>query len=335
MNNHSKRRRRKVSRPRKRAKEKARLSIIGAGRMGTVLGRALKEAGYTIAVVVTNHNRSAKDSARLIGQDTLALTAQSLMRLSNGEADRLLGSDVLLISTPDDAIVPMAKSLSEFFAGQLPRSKHDRARIALHTSGALSSHVLEPLRRIGFATGSMHPLVSIADKNSDPRSFLGGFFCIEGEQAAVTTARSISRALGGRDFQIDLGSKPLYHAAAVLTAGHVVSLFDVALEMLGECGLSSRQAQAVLLPLLKSTVANLEMGNPAQALTGTFARADVTTVRRHLEAIRSSGLEEALAAYVLLGRHSLRLAKRRIVNPEVASKIEDLLLQNPGGRAKS
>ena len=52
-------------------------------------------------------------------------------------------------------------------------------------------------------------------------------------------------------------------------------VFDAAIEMLSECGIDAKTAQATLLPLIKSTIINLETQAPPRALTGTFARADV------------------------------------------------------------
>jgi predicted short-subunit dehydrogenase-like oxidoreductase (DUF2520 family) len=106
-------------------------------------------------------------------------------------------------------------------------------------------------------------------------------------------------------------AKALYHAAAVTASGHVVALFDIATEMLTRCGLGEREARAILMPLVESTLVNLKEQEPASALTGTFARADVETVRRHLDAIHKETMKDALAAYTLLGKRSLKLAKQR------------------------
>ena len=105
-------------------------------------------------------------------------------------------------------------------------------------------------------------------------------------------ARAIVRDLGGKSFSIRSEDKPLYHAAAVMSAGNVVALFDVALEMLVQCGLTRPAAQRILLPLIASTVRNLETKDPVDALTGTFSRGDVETVKRHLKALSKTRLAE-------------------------------------------
>jgi predicted short-subunit dehydrogenase-like oxidoreductase (DUF2520 family) len=119
--------------------------------------------------------------------------------------------------------------------------------------------------------------------------------------------------------------KALYHAAAVMASGHVTALFDIAVEMLALCGLATGRAREVLLPLLRSTLENLYLSDPAHALTGTFARADAATVGRHLAALDAQEMKDALAVYRLLGLRSLKLAKAAGANVNALREIERLL----------
>ena len=76
---------------------------------------------------------------------------------------------------------------------------------------------------------------------------------------------------------------------------------------------------------MESTIANLSQQNPAAALTGTFKRGDVATVRRHLAAMKSEGLRNALAAYQLLGKRSIGLARKAGVKKSELDQIERLI----------
>jgi len=134
------------------------------------------------------------------------------------------------------------------------------------------------------------------------------------------------RDLEGQSFTIRSEDKPLYHAAAVMTSGNVTAVFDVALEMLVECGLSRKTARRVLLPLLASAVRNLETKDPAQALTGTFSRGDLETVKRHLEALDHRGLRDALDLYRLLGQRSLRLAEEQGLDRDLAREVRKTIV---------
>jgi len=325
--------RRAQARPRKpRPAKELSVAIIGAGRLGTALGLALKSIGYRIEVVAAKRPTSARRAARAFGPKTLALSARQLRSLSPSQIEILNRSSLVLIATPDDAIATLAEQLSEVFASNRIRpAKGKRTaairRVALHTSGALSSDVLEPMRSSGFAIGSLHPLVSISESRSGAELLTRGFFSIEGDSAAVRVGQSIVRNLGGESFTIDSSRKALYHAAALTASPNMTALFDIALDMLSVCGLSRKQAQRVLLPLVKSTVANLERQDPAQALTGTFKRGDVSTVRKHLAALKAANLPQALSAYVLLGQRSISIAKKHGPHTTGLDDIARILLR--------
>ena len=296
------------------------VSIIGAGRLGTALALALASHGYSVQAVVSRRLSQAQKARRLLGGKALAL--------SKSQLNQLPASALVLISTPDDVIGEVAGNLAKFQKGMPP------GRTVLHVSGALSSEVLTPLAEVGFHVGSLHPLVSVSDSVSGVVSLRDAFYCLEGDDAAVHVARMLVRDLGARSFAIDSRHKALYHAAAVMASGHVVALFDIATEMLTRCGLNQATARRVLLPLLDSTVKNLSGSAPARALTGTFARGDLATVRRHLAALSSDTLEDALTAYRLLGQRSLTLMERNGANPRTLRQISRALKQAPKTRKR-
>jgi len=287
------------------------VAVVGAGRLGTALARVLSEEGYGVEALVARTRASARRAAEAAGLKTLTLGVERLHELP--------AVGLLLITTPDDAVAATAARLAE-----LSQASQVRGRVVLHTSGALSSRVLAPLGARGYGVGSMHPLAAVSGPDG-AGSLRRAFYCVEGDARAVRLARRVVRDLGGRSFSVRAGDKALYHAAAVLAAGHTVALFDAAARLLAACGLPERRARAVLLPLLASTHANLTRRTPARALTGTFARADVETVRKHLDALRRTDVEGALEAYALLGRLSLGLAAESGANPAALEEIERLL----------
>lgn len=291
------------------------ISLVGAGRLGTALAISLAQCGYRVEAVVARQLNHARRAARLIAGHPQAL---SITRL-----DSLPLSDLLLITTPDDAIEKVSACLA---ASIVDTGRKGNRRTALHCSGALSSDILSSLRDARFDVGSMHPLVSISDPLHGAERLRGAYYCVEGEEGAVGVARRIVRDLKGHSFSINSKDKALYHAAAVMSSGHMVALFDIALEMLARCGLKEKEAQAVLLPLLQSTLDNIRERDPARALTGTFARADTATMRRHLLALRSSEkTNDALEAYVLLGRRSLQLAEKNGIDAQALKEIRRIL----------
>jgi predicted short-subunit dehydrogenase-like oxidoreductase (DUF2520 family) len=248
--------------------------------------------------------------------------------LSQSQVASFNRASLFIIATPDDSIAPVAKRLATVFRFRsigLARREKSAPTVALHTSGALSSEVLEPLRKLGFAIGSLHPLLSISDPKSGAKLFSRAFFSVEGDARAVRVARSIVHNLGGQTFSIPADAKALYHAAALTASPNIIALFDIALEMLSSFGLSRRRAQQVLLPLVESTLANLKVQDPKRALTGPFKRGDADTIRKHIAAMKSANLHDALAAYALLGRRSLAMAKDQRRNPLRQEAIAQIL----------
>ena len=98
--------------------------------------------------------------------------------------------------------------------------------------------------------------------------------------------------------------------------------------MLATCGLSETEARKILFPLVESTLKNLSTQTPAQALTGTFARADVETLRRHLETLRENASAQTIEIYRQLGMHSLHLAEQQGANAKKLAEMRKYLTEN-------
>jgi predicted short-subunit dehydrogenase-like oxidoreductase (DUF2520 family) len=192
-----------------------------------------------------------------------------------------------------------------------------------HTSGSISSEILINLQDKGCKTASFHPLVSISDSILGAERFADAYFCLEGDDEAVTVGKTIVTDLRGKAFSIETKHKPLYHASAVTACGHFVALFSVAIEMLKDCGLNVETSQKILLPLVKSTVENLQTQTPAQALTGTFARTDTETLQKHLDSLKTN--RELLEIYSILGKRSLKLAEKQGADLSKIAKMLEIL----------
>ena len=295
-------------------RRKPSVSIIGPGRLGRALATALRSSGYPIVAFVA---RQAADARKAV--QSFNKSGSPAVPLGWEQLAQLPATDLFIITTPDDAIAEVAQ---RFAAGEVGRAGR---QTVLHTSGALSSKVLSPLAVSGFNTGSLHPLVSVSEPSEGAKALRGAYYCLEGDQTALQVGRLIVGDLKGKSFAVPPEKKALYHAAAVMASPHLVALFDLATEMLAACGVGRVNARKILLPLVASTTNNLMAMNPERALTGTFARGDVATVRRHLAALSGNELAEALAVYRLLGLHSVQLAKKNKLDPQLWDQIKKLL----------
>nr|AUN37205.1 ketopantoate reductase PanG [uncultured bacterium] len=274
------------------------VSIIGLGRVGGALALSLPKDKYRIDQVVFRNDRFLDPVCARLGNGT-AMTRYADLQAIVG--------DIVIIATQDFEI---AKAVTEL------QPKLGRQKAVFHTSGSKPSSVLSSLRKTGRSIGSIHPLVSIPRPEMGPENFKGAWFCVEGDVDAVRCGKTIATDLGGRPFAIDTKYKTLYHASAVTACGHLVALFDAAVEMMTKCGLSAEDAKAILMPLVKSTVNNLESQSTASALTGTFARADTETLTSHLTTLNENVSDDLLEIYLLLGERSLELAAQQGISAE-------------------
>ncbi len=284
------------------------VAVIGVGRVGGAMAISLALADYVITDLVVREGNSPDAIASQLPDRPRILSTADL-----GKID----SDVVLITTQDGNIAATAKDLAASGA---------RPAAVFHTSGSYPSSILDPLGQVGWETGSIHPLVSISSPELGPRRFPGAYFCVEGSNRALAIGRKIVEDLGGKPFSIETRFKTLYHAAAVTACGHLVALIDASVEMLTKCGLSATEARHILMPLVVSTVKNLEEQEPGAALTGTFARADTETLTRHLTALGENVPEELLEIYLTLGERSLKLAAGQGVSKEKIDSMRTKVL---------
>jgi predicted short-subunit dehydrogenase-like oxidoreductase (DUF2520 family) len=272
----------------------------------------LRELGWKIGAVVTRSEPTARKVVRSIG----AGHAHAFL------TRQVVAAQVILITTPDRSVAEVAEELARIGAEEL------RGKIVLHTSGALSSDVLDPLRQYGASVGSMHPLQTFSGVGVPPLD--GKVFTIEGDAQAARIARAIARALGAIPVHIDGSKKPLYHAAGALAAGNVLVLMEAATRLMTAAGMKRREAVRALLPLTRQVLENFERLGPRAAWTGPLSRGDYGVVATHMEAMKDMPVEFArayeavnrLAALVLAQDSAAMLADLEKVVVNKKSKVK-------------
>lgn len=260
------------------------ISIVGAGRVGATLGKRLRQLGWRVGAVVTRSERTARAAVRAIGGGK----AHSVL------APGVLDADVILLTTPDDALAGVARALAKIGSGAC------RRKVILHTSGALDRSVLDPLARQGASTGSLHPMQTFSGRNIPKLE--GVTFAVEGDAKARRVAKQMARSLGGVPVAIASADKPVYHATAVLAAGSGFPLIEAAAQMLVKIGFTRQRAFETLLPLTRQMLDNVERLGPRAAWTGPLSRGDYAVIAKHVEALRRypREVQESYAALALL-----------------------------------
>ncbi len=273
--------------------ELEKISFIGCGRVGRTLAAALRNAGYSIGIVACRDMKHAEDAVQFIGAG----------EPSTDPIDAVSFGTVHFITTNDDAIPEIVKIIDD----EGPNSLN--GHFFYHTSGSLSSAVLEPLQKKGADIGSIHPLQIFADPAKALETLSGIYYAIEGSDRAMTWAIHMVDKLQGKLLLIPTGRKVLYHMAGVFAANYLVVLVHLAMSIMEEIGETPEDSYQAFLPLMVSALQNVEEFGTAASLTGPIARGDEKTIRAHLEALEQLP-PEILRVYKVLGQEAINLAVR-------------------------
>ena len=277
----------------------SRIAILGAGNLASALAASLRGAGYGIDLVVSPGRPGSSRGRRLARE--LGPSA-SLVRADETRAE------VFWFCVPDSVIASTARSIAN--------ADSWNNKIALHSSGALSSDELQALRAKGAAVASVHPLMTFV-RGSRP-ALKGVPFGIEGDAKAVRVARSIVRDLKALPFDIRKQDKALYHAWGMFLSPLLTALLAASEKVAAAAGIPRAAAKKRMLPILAQTLANYARFGAPGSFSGPIARGDSDTVRQHLKVLRD--MPEIRGAYIALARIALqelpaknRLALQRLL----------------------
>jgi len=271
------------------------ITVVGAGNLAGALATALRRAGYKIDQIVSRRSAASLRRARRLAREVGAsAVAASRVRIR---------AEVVWFCVPDGAIAAAADSLAD--------TADWRGKVALHSSGALTSDELAALRMRGAALASVHPLMTFV-RGSRP-SLAGVPFAIEGNPKAVGAARAIVLRLHGRAFIIPKERKEAYHTWGMFASPLLTALLAASERVALAAGVHRKAARERMLPILRQTLANYARLGAPGSFSGPIARGDAATVGKHLQVLLE--VPEVREIYVALAHAALRYlpAKNRAV----------------------
>jgi predicted short-subunit dehydrogenase-like oxidoreductase (DUF2520 family) len=266
---------------------KPRISLIGYGRLGQQLTRWLAAGGYSLEGIFS--------------RGTLPMSPDIFNATTTGSfpSQKHELGDLLILSVNDASIPEIVEQLSSF----------DLSGICIvHTSGALPSAVLDPLRDKGAHLGAFHPLQTfgpVGKKNP----FKGISISIEGDWKCIEMLLEMSRNLGAQPYQTDARGKMLIHLACVWVSNYVQVLLQAAQSTGAPPNMSSQQLFTMLRPLIDQALDNATEMGAANALTGPASRADAITIEHHLKLLETH--PDFRALYISLAQKAASMAHER------------------------
>ena len=290
------------------------IGFIGSGVVGGSLSVALSQKGYQVVAAASRTFSSAESLAARVADCTAYRTNQEV-------ADAV---DVVFVTTYDAAIEPVASGIS-WRPGQG----------VVHCSGAASLDVFDEAVRQGALAGALHPLQAFSSVENGVISIQGTTFGIEGVGAMREYLQETALAIGGLPRFLRSEDKALYHLTGVMMGNLLIALAAQAAQLWDELGIGRAEGVTALAPMIRQVSYNLESSGIPGAVAGPYARGDVGTVRKHLEALESRA-PEVLPLYCELALTALPFGREKgNLTPEASEEIRCLVEQFKAGGGHS
>lgn len=294
------------------------VGIISAGRVGAVLGSALRAVDHQV-VGVHAVSEASRERAEMLLPGVPVLEIEEIVRRA----------ELVVLAVPDDAIATLVQGLADLGAWQM-------GQIVVHTSGAHGISVLAPAQAAGAIPIALHPAMTFSGWSTDLARLTGCPMAVTAPAAFLPVGQALAVELGGEPFVLDEEARPAYHAALAHGANHLVTLVDQAVRALAAVGVSD--PEATLRPLLTTALDRALHEGAEHALTGPVARGDAGTLSRHLAALAAlrdeegRALTEVVDTYRALARATLQ---RRLdtghLSQEQAARLTAALDGSDGG----
>ena len=290
------------------------IGIISAGKVGAVLGSALRAAGHT---VVGAYARSDASIERLEG----LLPGVPAMEIE----EITVAADMVLLAVPDDELGPLVHGMAQLGLWR-------RGHLVIHVAGRYGIGVLEPAAQAGAITLALHPAMTFTGTSLDLKRLLDCPIAVTGAAMFLPIGQALATEMEGRAVVVEEEDRGLYHAALCHGANHAVTLVTQAMRMLRSAGIED--PGAFLTPLVEASLDGALRSGEA-LLTGPEVRGDAGTVRDHLREVDALALtgeySDIPVVYRSLAWATVRRAEeRRVLRPDQVAELERLLAETDG-----
>ena len=185
-----------------------RIGIIGAGKVGTTLGKYVVSHGGSVSGFYSRTEKSAREAAQFTGTEYF----QSLATLSEA-------SDTLFITTTDGEISKVWDCIA---------ARNVEGKVVCHFSGSLSSDVFSNWEATGALACSIHPIYAFSDKFTAYQNLTSAAFAVEGSRTALARMQELFVLLPNQVVEISTREKVKYQAATSIDSNQLEGLLYMA-----------------------------------------------------------------------------------------------------------
>ena len=125
------------------------IGIVGCGRVGAVMGNALRAAGHAI-IGTTASSQASRDRAEAMLPEVPILEVETLVERA----------ELVLLTVPDDELAGLVSGLAAL-------GRFTPGQIVMHCAGRFGTEVLAPAAAAGAIPIALHPSLSFTGTSLD------------------------------------------------------------------------------------------------------------------------------------------------------------------------
>jgi predicted short-subunit dehydrogenase-like oxidoreductase (DUF2520 family) len=216
------------------------VGIVGAGRVGPVLGAALAGAGHAIVGIaaVTEENR---DRARAMLPGVPILEIPELIERS----------ELVILAIPEGELASLISGLAATGAWQ-------PGQLVLHTAPGLGCSVLAPATAAGAIPLAVHPAMDFTGTSMDLGRLRESYCAVTAPAPVLPIGQALVVEMGAEPLIIAEADRLRYAEAIATATSFSAAIVGQAVQLLAGLGIES--PGAVLAPLVRSAVENALAG---------------------------------------------------------------------------
>ena len=248
--------------------------IIGAGNVGTRLGKAFRKKDIPVVQVYSR----TLSAAEALGKELQTDYTNQLQQITRE-------ADLYIFSVTDTALPALLKSF--------PATNG----LWVHTAGSLPMAVFKESAATRY--GVFYPLQTFSKTREIPFDQIPVF--IEANQPDDhRLLEQIALSLSNQVIPLSSEKRKHLHLAAVFACNFTNHLYGIAAQILESQDIDWK----VLLPLIEETAAKVQELSPKEAQTGPAVRNDIPVMEKHLELLE--GKPEEREIYRVISRNIYR-----------------------------
>lgn len=221
------------------------VGIIGAGRVGPVLGAALANAEHAV-VGVTAVSDAGRDRAEAMLPGVPVLTTPELVERS----------ELVLLAVPDDQLGGLVQGLADAGIWQ-------PGQLVVHTSPDHGTEVLRPALAAGAIPLAIHPAMVFTGTSVDLTRLRDAYCAVTAPAPVLPIAQALVVEMGAEPFVVTEQDRPAYADAVRAAASFSTAIVEQSAGTLD--GIGVEHPGRVLGALVRSAVDNALAAADGQA----------------------------------------------------------------------